>query len=403
MVALSYQLFDVDNHCTETEDCFSRWIEPEFREYAVHWEGPGPGRRHLVVGDRAPGVVMGAHRHHAPAGKEDWVVKPGSLRERLRRMKTELPAEEDDDLLMPPHRGFFDRDARLALMDEQGIEANLLYTNAPPVVEPYFDDPRILYANLRAFNRWVQDEWGFAYKGRIHMPAFLSMRDLDMACAELDRVIAEGCKAIYLRPGAAYGRSPGDPYFDPFWARLNEARVSVAYHQNEAGYNRLLAPEWGQSPDPSVFEQSAWQWFNTYGNVPIMGTLSALLYDNLFGRFPNVVVASVENGAGWLPYFMSYVDKARGLGRNGPWIGGPLRERPTAIARRHIVVTPYPEDDVASIIDAVGHEMMALGSDWPHAEGMEHPSEFQSLISHLPEGQQRWILRDNGMRLVGRT
>jgi predicted TIM-barrel fold metal-dependent hydrolase len=400
MVSLSYGIFDVDNHCTETEDCFSRHIEAAYKDRAVRWVPEGAPYRHLVVGDRSPGVVMGQTRHQPPPGKENWVVKPGSLRERLRRMKTELPAEEDDELIMPPHPGFFDRDERLKLMDEQGIEANLLYTNSPPVVEPYFDRVDDLYANLRSFNRWVQDEWGFSYKGRIHMPAFLSMRDLDLACRELDRVIAEGVKAIYLRPGPAYGRSPGDPYFDPFWARLNEAGVSVAYHQNEAGYNQVLAPEWGLNPDPSVFEQSAWQWFNTYGNVPIMGTLSALLYDNIFARFPNLKVASVENGAGWLPYFMSYIDKARGLGRNGPWIGGQLTERPTAIARRHIVVTPYPEDDVASIIDAVGYEMLALGSDWPHAEGMEHPREFQKLLAHLPEDQQRWIMRDSGYRLV---
>ena len=88
------------------------------------------------------------------------------------------------------------------------------------------------------------------------------------------------------------------------------------------------------------------------------------------------------------------------MGRNGPWIGGPLQERPTAIARRHIVVTPYPEDDVEGIVEAIGHEMIAMGSDYPHAEGMAEPDEFRNLVSGLSEEQQRWILRENGFGLV---
>ena len=145
---------------------------------------------------------------------------------------------------------------------------------------------------------------------------------------------------------------------------------------------------------------SAWQWLNSYGDLPVMAALSQLIYDNVFGRFPNIKVASVENGAGWLPYFMGRIDKMRGMGRNGPWVGGPLKERPTAIARRHILVTPYPEDDVEGIVEAVGHDMIAMGSDYPHAEGLAEPDEFRNLVSNLPEDQQRWILRENGFSLV---
>ena len=55
-----------------------------------------------------------------------------------------------------------------------------------------------------------------------------------------------------------------------------------------------------------------------------------------------------------------------------------------------------------SIVAAVGHEMIAMGSDYPHAEGLAEPNEFRSLVSNLPEDQQRWILRENGFSLVRR-
>ena len=380
MTPASYRLFDVDNHYYETADAYTRYLEPEYR-------------------DSLPAKVGGDGERIRKPGQEDWVMRPGSLKEYLRKMKS--GNAEEPYVLMAPLPGFRDRDERIKLMDEQGIEACTMFSSAVSM-EHRLEDPKALYAYFRALNRWIEDDWGFAYKDRIYCPPHLSLRDLDMAIVELDRVIAAGARAINLRPGHAYGRSQGDPYFDPFWERVNEAHLSVLYHQGEGGHNAALAPLWGYESDPQVFEMSAWQWLNSYGDLPIIAALSQLIYDNVFGRFPNLKVASVENGAGWLPYFMSRIDKMRGMGRNGPWIGGQLTERPTAIARRHLVVTPYPEDDVEGIVAKVGPEMIAMGSDYPHAEGLGTPSEFRNLVSQLPQDQQRWILRENGFSLVRR-
>lgn len=382
---LNYGLFDLDNHFYETEDAWTRYLDAEYRELL--------GEFHLTGGG-------GGGRQKPPPGQEGWVVRPGSLKELLRKMKSEVP--DDYYPLMAPLPAFSNREARIKLMDEQGIEACLMFSSAVSTEILFFKDkdPRALHAHFHALNRWVEDEWGYAYQDRVYCPAMLTLRDLDLAVQELERVIAQGARIVNLRPGHAYGRSPGDPYFDPFWARVNEAGLSVAFHQGESGWNAAVAKDWGYHPSPPVLEQSAWQWLNSYGNTAIMAVLSALLYDNLFGRFPNIKVASVENGAGWLPYFMAHIDKMRGMGRNGPWNGGQLSERPTAIARRHILVAPYPEDDVEALVAAVGHEMIAMGSDYPHAEGMAEPADFQKLVDSLPDDQQRWILRENGMRLV---
>ena len=377
MSSHDYLLFDVDNHYYESDDVILRHIEPEFRDQ-VPLES--------VVASTDVGT-----------GKEGWVVRPGSLKEYLRKLKSS--SEEEPYELMEPLPAFYHRDDRIALMDEQGIEACTMFSSAVSM-EHVIKDPRALYAYFRAHNRWIEDDWGYAYQDRIFCPPHLSLRDLDLAVEELERVIRAGARVINLRPGHAYGRSSADPHFDPFWSRVNEAQISVLFHQGEGGHNAALAAPWGYDPDAPVFEMSAWQWLNSYGDLPVMAALSQLIYDNLFGRYPNIKVASVENGAGWLTYFMSRIDKMRGMGRNGPWVGGPLRERPSEIARRHLLVTPYPEDDVEAIVAAVGHEMIAMGSDYPHAEGLAEPGEFRGLVQSLPDDQQRWILRENGFRLV---
>ena len=104
------------------------------------------------------------------------------------------------------------------------------------------DDPEQLYANFHAFNRWLDEEWGFDHDGtHLRRAAPLAPSTSTRAVAELDFVLAtrraRGRPAARARP---YGRSPADPYFDPFWARLDEARVPVAFHIGESGYNEMF-------------------------------------------------------------------------------------------------------------------------------------------------------------------
>jgi predicted TIM-barrel fold metal-dependent hydrolase len=146
---------------------------------------------------------------------------------------------------------------------------------------------------------------------------------------------------------------------------------------------------------------SAWQWQNTYGERPIEDSISALIFDNVFGRFPGLMVLASEFGASWVPHFVSHLDKSRGMGRNGPWIGGPLRERPSEVFRRHVRVAPYPEDDVAKIVHDLGHaDSIVMGSDFPHAEGLANPADFQKLVDPLPATDQHKIMRENARALL---
>jgi predicted TIM-barrel fold metal-dependent hydrolase len=145
---------------------------------------------------------------------------------------------------------------------------------------------------------------------------------------------------------------------------------------------------------------SAWQWNNVYGERPIEDTLSALIFDNLFGRHPELMVLVAEHGAEWVPHFVKHMDKSRGMGRNGPWKGGKLTERPSALFRRHIRVAPYPEDDIPWIVDNLGDaDSIVMGSDYPHAEGLAEPAEFAQLLAPLPDDVQHAILRGNAARL----
>jgi predicted TIM-barrel fold metal-dependent hydrolase len=263
--------------------------------------------------------------------------------------------------------------------------------------EHYVTDTEALYASLSAYNRWFDETWGFNHQDRIYATALLSLRDLDRAVALTDEIIARGAKVVLLPTGPAYGRSPGDPYFDSVYARLAEAGVVVALHIMPYWYFDAVSPAWGHDPDPASWHMSAWQWMHTYGERPVVETISALIFDNLFGRFPRLKVLIAEHGASWLPHTLSHMDKSRGMGRNGPWIGGRLTERPSVIFKRHVRVAPYPEDDVPAIVAGLGGDdgTLVFGSDYPHASGVAAPADFEAGLAGLPADAKRRIMHDN--------
>jgi predicted TIM-barrel fold metal-dependent hydrolase len=329
----------------------------------------------------------------------DRVHVPGTLAEKLRAMKSGVV--DDERFYQAPKAPYLERDARLRDLDQQGVEAALIFPGLGLFVESFCRRADVLYANLNAFNRWLDDTWGFAYQDRLFCPPAVSLRDVEQAVAQVEWCIERGARIVMLRTGPAYGRSPGDPHFDPVWSRLNEAGLAVAYHITESHYNEMISPFWGQATNPTPYQQSAWQWMNLYGDRAIMDTVSALAYDNVFGRFPKIRVISVEHGAEWLPYFIGRLDKMRGMGRNGPWIGGPLPARPSELCRRHLLVVPYAEDDIEGVVAKVGSEMLIMGSDYPHGEGLADPAQMPKLVDFLPADEVRAICRDRGVSLVG--
>ncbi|MCH2172416.1 amidohydrolase [Myxococcota bacterium] len=389
-MAERYPIFDADNHYYEAHDCFTRHMEPKYRDLAI---------RYLEL-DGRPTVRIGDTPYTYGAVYKDRCPAPGSLVEFLRSLKKGGDIESGVDVALPA--AFRERGARLALMDEQGVEAAIMLPTLGVTVEHFMrDDPVQTFANLTSFNKWVDEDWGFDHESRIFSPAMLSLLDLDLAVAELERVLAAGAKIVHLVAGPQGRRSPADPIFDPFWARIEEAGAVVAFHSAESGYNELFSTAWGENPNPTPFEQSAFQWMNFFGDRPIMETLTSLIFMNLFDRFPSLSVASLEHGSIWVRYVLESIDKKKGMGRNGPWPGGRLNRRPSEIFREHIYVAPFPEDDVLALVEWLGADRVLCGSDFPHAEGLKAPGDFWGLVEDAHTGVQRLVMRDNGRRLLG--
>jgi predicted TIM-barrel fold metal-dependent hydrolase len=388
---LGYGLFDADNHYYEPANCFVDWVEPRYRDRALRLERQADGSEQLFFGD-APLVNDGT------SFVGERCVKPGALRELLRSQQGGLPAGAATE---PTRPEYLERTARLAWMDRHGLESIFLFPSFGVMIEYWMQhDVELLYACFDGFNRWLDETWGFDHRGRLYAAPVISLRDRDRAVAQLDRALARGARVISLAPGPAFGRSPADPCFDAFWARANEAKLAVAYHIGESGYLDRYSVDWGEQANPKSYARSAFQWASFFGDRPIMDTLSALILHNLFGRFPEIKVLSVENGSIWVSYLLAAMDKMKGMARGGPWPGGYVKGRPSEIFKQHVWVAPYHEEDIGALIDLIGAEHVLFGSDFPHAEGLADPVDFAQAIADRSERDIRRVLRENAYQIV---
>ena len=376
--------FDADNHYYEALDAFTRHLDPAWGPRTLQWAEIG-GRRYHVLGGKVSRAVVNP--------TFDPVAGPGVLKDYFRGN----PNDDDPIELLkarePIRAEYRDRDARLAVMDDHGLSKVWMFPTLGMVYEQELrNDPEAVTVLFRAFNRWVDEDWGFDHRDRIFAAPYLTLADVDWACGELEWALDRGARTIVMRPAApttaAGQRPPTDPLFDPFWARVNEAGITVVVHAGDSGYSSNGYATDGFTSD---FKASAIPQPIKMLQLerPIEDFLSALIGDQLFHRFPNLRVASVENGSGFLRGLFHRLDAL------GHKMAGWFPEDPVDTFRRHIWINPFWEDDLNEVIDLMGPERVLFGSDWPHIEGMPRPLDYLDEMVGLDPSVVELVTRDN--------
>jgi predicted TIM-barrel fold metal-dependent hydrolase len=390
---LGYRLIDADHHYYEPYDCFTRFIEPKFADRAINVRVDAKGRGKLYFGDR--------QFRYMRVIQTDYIGAPGSLRSMLDDQDSQDGFVHREIIRGWDFPEMMQRAPRLALMDQEGVQAGLMLGTAMLQAEnELHDDVPALYANIRSYNRWLDEEWGFNRDGRIITAPMISLMDAELAIAEVDRVISAGARAVVMKPGPLWGRSPVDSIYDGFWGHLQEAGVKLVFHSTDPRYLATLGVEFGESPTPPLQGQTPFQWYLTAGK-PVADTLASYVLNNLFGRFPGLVIVALECGINWVVPLLHDVDHAAHMGRKGHWPGGEVVGRPSEILMEHLYISPFFEEDVLGLVEAIGPQHVLFGSDYPHPEGVAHPKEWLRKLDGLDARALRLIMRDNAAGLFG--
>ncbi|MBP7335659.1 amidohydrolase family protein [Niveispirillum sp.] len=390
-------IFDADTHYWETEDAWSAYLSDDAKsKYGITFKKGDDGQFAMYVGPRK--VEISADHLH----EDGRVPAPGKLHEWLRAMKE---GKADIDLHVHKTADMMEPAARLARMDEWDVRGAIMFVGNMITAISYLDQPAAAHEVLGAYNHWMLDHWKFNYKDRIFTAPIITLADLDKACEQVRWCIEQGARVILMPMGPYNGKAPAHPDHDRFWAIVNEAKLRVVFHVSEAIYMKDHMAVWGEPVQQSRIKQTAFVWMHGYSERPVVETLSSFIFWNFFERFPNVKLLSAENGAEWVPAMLTKMDKCRGMAKNGYWPGGQLKDRPSRIFARNIAVVAYPEDNIKSIIDQVGSaDWILMGSDYPHAEGVEQPRDFaDEACKGISDTDTAKIMYENGMRFMGLT
>ncbi|MDH3753434.1 MAG: amidohydrolase [Acidimicrobiia bacterium] len=385
---LGYRPFDADNHYYESLDAFTRHLDPALGPRCVQW-AEIDGRRYHVVGGRVSRAVTNP--------TFDPIAKPGALHSYFRGNldgKSPLELLKDRE---PQPAAYVDRDARLEAMDGHGLSGVWLFPTLGVLYEELLkDDLFAVQATFRAFNQWLDEDWGCNYRDRIYAAPYIPFGDVDNAVAELEWALDRGARVIVMRPAPAWTQhgptSPADTMFDPFWARVNEAGITVVIHAGDSGYSSNGYAEDGFSSTFSGGWKPSIKAFNI--ERAAYDFLITLVLEKLFERFPNVRMASVENGSEFLG------DMFRKLRSSQKKMPGWFGDDPVEVFKRNVWMNPFWEDDVDEVVALMGADRVIFGSDWPHIEGMPQPLDFVVELNKLDHGSRRRVLLDNAVELT---
>lgn len=388
---LDVAVFDADNHLYETEDALTRHLPPTHRDLFRFVEIKG--RKKLVVRNTItefipnptfevvapPGSHMDFYAGNNPEGK--------SLRELTGDPMRSIPA-------------FRAPGPRLDLLDEQGIQATMMFPTLASLIEQRLqDDPYLTQVAITAFNEWLHEDWGFDHKGRIFTTPVVNPCILDDGIAELNRLLDRGAKAVLMRPAPVSGlrgtRSPFLPEFDPFWARVEESGVLVALHASDSGYQDYVNTWEGSEGAEYVAFRPRTFAAVVDGGRSIQDTLTSAICHGMLTRFPDVKLISVENGGNWVGTLLKQLELTYKKMPN------EFAEHPVEVFRRNVWVNPFWEESVTGLIDLVGADRVCFGSDYPHPEGLADPLGWLDELNDVPLADVEKIVSTNMYGLMG--
>ncbi|MFM8860867.1 MAG: amidohydrolase family protein [Acidimicrobiia bacterium] len=385
-------VFDADNHYYEPLDAFTRHIEPEFRHRCMQWAEVN-GKQMLLVGGKINRFI--------PNPTFDRLSAPGSLEQYFRGRNPKGDSVKDlfGDL-EPCDPAYRDREIRLKVMGDMHIDGALFFpTLAVGMENALHDDLPAAQAAFRAFNRWLDEDWGFAYEETIFATPVMVLGDIDNAVRELEWALDRDARCVLVGTGPVRTteglKSPADPRFDPFWARVQEAGVTVVYHGGANAYYDLITM-WGEKSEMEAHKFEPLR--QALSHDAVADTFAALILHGLMDRFPRIRFATVETGANWVRPLLKRMKK---IYSQAPAM---FANDPVEQFKQNVWVSPFYEDELDQLRDVMGADRLMLGSDWPHTEGLADPFTFIGDLTEagFSEAEQQLIMHDNCASLVVR-
>ena len=302
------------------------------------------------------------------------------------------------------HPAAWDAKERIRLMDELGIDAQVLYPNSIGLggqnLWNSVEDKTLVRLCVEVYNdalAEVQAESGNRLLPMPIMPAW----DITACVREAQRCADMGYRGVNMTADPQDSGSPdlGDTAWDPFWEVCAGLNLPVHFH---IGASQTSLTYFGTTywPSQDNYVKPA------IGGASLFQNNSRLLlnsaYSGMFDRHPNLKMVSVESGIGWVPFMLEAMDYE--LEENAPKWFDKLRKRPSEYFRDNWYATFWFETgrgDLQHLIDAVGEDNVMFETDFPHPTCL-HPDPvgvMRERTASLRPETRRKVMGENAATL----
>lgn len=288
-------------------------------------------------------------------------------------------------LQVPPVNGaeeaFIDMDQRLAAMDAQAIDMEVLSIN------PFwYDRDRDLAGKIVKIQNEKLAELCASKPDRFAGFASLTLQAPDLAVQELETAVKkQGLKGAAIGD-VVNGVEFSDPKLHPVWAKAEELGVPLFIHpQGIPELDKRLAG-------------NGWLG-NTIGN-PLSTTiaLSHMIFEGTFDRFPALKVIAAHGG-GYLPSYAHRSDHACLVGPKGCKADVALKRKPTEYLKQiYFDSLIFEPDAIRHLVAQVGAGQVVLGSDYPYPWEL-HPVDPILATASLSDDEKADILGRTAAKL----
>ena len=297
--------------------------------------------------------------------------------------------------------GCYDPAARLEDMDTDGVWGQLCFPNyARFAGHRFFLDVKDLelgLACLRTYNDYLLDEWCATDPSRLFGAVILPLHDLDLAIAELERVLAKGAKALAFSENPTVLGLPSvhTDHWDRLWSIVDEAGIPVCMHIGSS--SRLVTTSADAPPTVLV---------SLNGLNSMMACVDWMM-SGILERFSNIKVILSEGGAGWIPYIVERADKAFHDKRIKPnaSIGQTAKAGtipPSQLFREHMYVCLVDEHFALRSLNDIPVDNLLWEGDYPHGDGLwPHNHDYlEKALAEVPDDDAVKIAETNLRKLL---
>ncbi|MCG8591113.1 MAG: amidohydrolase [Proteobacteria bacterium] len=318
--------------------------------------------------------------------------------------------------LEPALAGAWDHDARIDVLDADGIAGEVIFPdgitemNMPPFgaglsLPTENVVPELQWAGARAHNRWLAEFVRMAPERRQGVAIVPALWDVEEAVREVEWARANGLSGALLP--CAWGRllPYHHPRYEPLWAACQDNGIVLHFHSGAAApmedyFGPTEGPDVAALPGAVGIYISEVAWY-------CARPLTFLIWGGVFERFPGLKAAVTEGTSIWVPEYLRLLDHRYEETHYSAKLGdyrSHLSRKPSEYFATQVALgaSCMPRRE-AQQRHEIGLDNLLWGSDYPHPEGTwpETQKQMRETFHGLPLEEIAAMLGGNAARFYG--